>query len=208
MTSTPAGRWRVAGRPARTGRQSGVQRAGNADERITAHRRAPLCQRGAEPGAELGSPRGLWARRPVGITISPLDRQRTRKQQLTVQTQETEQKPPQTPVRTRIRVCSPRPAPPESPAAEAGVRGSGGRDGGWVDRWQPPRAGGHCPPQPSPAESAGPPHFQNTRRCFLPSQLWQWGRGAARPEISGEEATLPFPVRAPQTRPSSPSQSP
>lgn len=49
-----------------------------------------------------GSPRGMWARRPIGITISPLDRQRTCKQQLTVQTQEREQKPPQTPVRTGI----------------------------------------------------------------------------------------------------------
>lgn len=158
------------------------------------------------PEQSWGSPRAMWTRRPVGIAISPLDCQRTCKHQLTVPTQKINRNhPPNTCLHSHpgFAVPGPGPAPPESFAAEAGVSCSGRVDRQMVATTGPVVTAPH---PPSPGESAGPPHFRNTRDA---ASCGSEGGALQGPEISGErKPPSPFRLRVLQTRPRSSSLNP
>lgn len=139
-----------------------------------------FCFPSAAPEQSWGSPRGMRTRKPIRITTSQSNRQKTCQRQLTVQTLETERKRPTDPSARISRVCSESLAGPprvlrsrgwRTPGRQEGAPGGGGRVGRQVSGSQ--RAHSHCPPPTFPrrkcARSIEPPLVPNTRddaSCF------------------------------------------
>ena len=174
-----------------------------------------FCFPSAAPEQSWGSPRGMWTRKPIRITTSQSNRQKTCQRQLTVQTLETEQKRPADPCLHAYPgfAVSPWPAPPESSAAGAGERPEGRKApqagaGGGADKSQAPREPTvTVPPATFPrrkcARNTEPPLVPNTRddaSCF-PAGVrvgeGSWGDQESR----GEKATHPFPLESPRQGP-------